>query len=792
MKWLKTYTDIPCDTATFIEAMSMSGSNVEGVEVLGEGIQGVVVGRILKIESHPDADKLVVTQVDIGKEVIQVVTGATNISEDDLVPVALPGASLADGLKIKKGKLRGIASNGMMCSVEELGLELSAFPEAPENGIYIFNETYPLGEDVKPLFGLDDEVVEFEITSNRPDCFSILGLAREAAATFNTAFHYPETDYKTVSGNIEEAIQVKVEAQDLCPRFVAKVIKDVVIETSPKWLQDQLRSVGIKPINNLVDITNFVMLEMGQPMHAYDLSTLADRKIIVRRANEGETMTTLDGETHKLDSSMLMIADGKEAIGLAGIMGGDGSKVQADTQIILLEAANFKASSIRKTSKKIGLRTDASTKFEKNLDPNNARLAMERACYLVTLLGAGKVLEGSIDIDAETRTPNQVAYNAENINKLLGTQIPEATMVDYFKRLEFEVDEKNKHILAPTFRGDIEREADLAEEVARLYGYDRLPTTLDRGTPTVGKKSFEQKMEDLTRRTMEESGLCEAMIYSFEGPKSLVLLNLPEESELRKVAIIDNPLGEEFSMMRRSTMNGMLTVLASNYANRNEEVHLYEIGTIYEPETLPLTKLPKESQKLTLGMYGACDFFTIKGVLETLFEAMNCLDQVEFDPETHWSFLHPGRKAKILLAEKEVGYIGEVHPNVSEAYGIEEKVYVAVVDMKDLLAQATFNHRYSAVPKYPAVNRDLAMLIKEEMLVGSIEKIIKKKGGKLLETLTLFDVYQGAQIEAGYKSVAYALSFRATDHTLKEKEVSKIMKKILNSLEIELGATLRQ
>lgn len=792
MKWLKDYTEVICDTDTFVSAMTMSGSNVEGVEVHGKEISGVVVGEITEIVKHPDADKLVVTKVDIGSEVIQIVTGATNISEGDLIPAALPGAELAEGLKIKKGKLRGVESNGMMCSVEELGLDPMYFPDAPEDGIYLFAEAYELGSDVKPIFGLDDAIVEFEITSNRPDCFSVIGIAREAAVTFGTEFKYPEVSFTEVDGDINTVASVEVQAPDLCPRFVAKVLVDVDIKPSPKWMQDKLRSAGIRPINNLVDITNFVMVEMGQPMHAYDLEELSNGKIIVRRAGDGEKMMTLDGEEHELDSSVLVIADEKEIIGVAGVMGGEGSKVKDNTNMILIEAATFNSMSVRKTSKKIGLRTDASTKFEKNLDPNNALLAIERACQLAEMVGAGKVLTGIIDVNAGTRTPNTVTYNPDNINRLLGTDIPEADMITTFKALEFEVDEKNKTVVVPTFRPDIEREVDLAEEVARIYGYDKLPVTLAAGTPTVGKKTFLQRMEDLTRQTMEDCSLNEAMTYSFESPKAFDKLGIDADSSLRQAVTIDNPLGEDFSVMRTSTMNGILTALSNNYAKRNENVRLYEIGTIYEPIALPLTELPKESAKLTVGMYGDCDFFDIKGVLETLFEAMNCLPIADFDPEMDMSFLHPGRKANVLLGEKVIGYVGEVHPNVCDAYEIDEKTYVAVIDLKMLTKKASLDHKYTQVPKYPAVNRDVAMLVKEDVLVGSIKKVIKQRGGKLLEKIDLFDVYQGSQIEAGYKSVAYALAFRAADHTLKEKEINKTMTKILNGLESELGATLRK
>ncbi len=796
MKWLKDYTEINCDTKTFMDKMTMSGSNVEGVEVLGEEISGVVVGKILEIEQHPDADKLVVTKVDVGTEVKQIVTGAKNINVGDIVPIAMPGAELAEGLKIKSGKLRGVESDGMMCSVEEMGLDPMYWPDAPEHGIYIFSEAYPLGSDCKPIFGLDDQIVEFEITSNRPDCFSVIGLAREAAATLGTDFIYPEVSFTEVETDqvkhIDEVAKVEVLAQDLCPRFVAKVLVDVDIKPSPKWMQDKLRSAGIRPINNLVDITNFVMVEMGQPMHAYDMEELAGGKIIVRRAGDGEIMMTLDGEERELDSSMLVIADEKEVIGVAGVMGGEGSKVKDNTGMIILEAANFSPASVRKTSKKIGLRTDASTKFEKHLDPNNALLAMERACQLAEMIGAGKVLKGTIDIDAESRKSTKVAYDPDRINSLLGTDIPESFMIEVFKNLEFEVNVIDRIVEAPTFRNDIEREADLAEEVARLYGYDKLPVTLATGTPTVGKKSFEQKMEDLTRQIMEDCSMNEAMTYSFESPKAFDKLALPEDSQDRVAVTIDNPLGEDFSVMRTSTMNGMLQALSNNYAKRNEVVRLYEIGTIYQPKAIPLTELPKESKKLTIGMYGECDFFTLKGVLETLFEAMNCLELAGWDPNLELSYLHPGRKAKVMLGEKEIGYIGEVHPNVCDAYDIEDKAYVAVIDVASLLKKASFDHKYTPVPKYPAVTRDLAMLVKEATLVGDIEKVIRQRGGKLLESVELFDVYQGEQIEKGFKSVAYSLAFRSMERTLKEKEINKTMSKILNGLETVVGATLRQ
>lgn len=792
MKWLKDYVNIDVDVTTYCDAMTMSGTKVENFELTGDNISGVVVGKILEIEGHPDADKLVVTKVDIGSEVLQIVTGATNISVGDIIPVATVGAELAEGLKIKKGKLRGVESHGMMCSVEELGLDPADFLDAPEHGIYLFNQAYELGSDVKPIFGLGDAIVEYEVTSNRPDCFSILGIAREAAATFNVPFKAPVVSFTEVEGNIHERASVDVLDADLCPRFMAKVLVDVNIGPSPKWLQDKLRSIGLRPINNLVDITNFVMQEMGQPMHAYDLEELQEGKIIVRRATDGEIMKTLDGEDRILDSSMLVIADKNEPIGVAGVMGGEGSKVKDSTKSILFEAANFDSMSIRKTSKKLGLRTDASSKFEKNLDPNNVELAINRACQLAEMIGAGRVLAGTIDVYKKVREPKTVSYNVDNINRLIGTQISEAQVVDYFKRLEFVVDEAKKEITAPTFRPDIEREADLTEEVARLYGYDKIPVTLATGTPTVGKRTFEQKITDLTKLVMEDCGMNEAMTYSFESPKGFDKLNLEATSTLRQAITIDNPLGEDFSVMRTTTVNGMLQALSNNFAKRNEQVRLYEIGKVYLPKALPLTELPEEATKLTFGMYGACDFYDAKGVLETLIDRLNMDEQISFAPSTALNFLHPGRQAAILRDDVTVGFVGEVHPDVLDNYDIGTKVYLVEIDMAAIVAGASLDHKYTPVPKYPAVNRDIAMLVKDDILVGQILRTIKERGGKVLERCELFDVYKGKQIEEGYKSVAYALSFRAADHTLTDTEIDKAMKKIMSGLEFELAAKLRQ
>lgn len=793
MSWMKDYTDINVDLQKFIDEMIMTGTNVEGYEELGEGIEKVVVGKILKIEKHPDADKLVVCQVDVGEEEnIQIVTGAKNVEEGHYIPVALDGAILPE-MKIKKGKLRGIESCGMMCSVEELGYTAEDFPEAPEDGIYIFQEDHAPGTDVKPLFGLDDVVVEYEITSNRPDCQGILGIAREAAITLGTEFRAPEVALKEAGeGNVTDYASVEVKEPALCPRYTARVATNVKIGPSPKWMRDRLLGAGLRPINNLVDITNFVMLEYGQPMHAFDLSTLEGNKIVVKKASAGEKFVTLDEEERQLDDTMLMICDANKPVAVAGVMGGENSKVVESATTILFESANFNGTSIRYTSKKLGLRTDSSAKFTKGLDPNNAILALNRACQLLEEMGAGDIVPGVIDEYPVKREEVKVKYDPASINALLGTDIEESYMVSIFNRIGCTVDEANRTVTVPTFRSDISREADLAEEVVRFYGYNNIPTTLATGTATVGKRSLKQSIVGMAKIVMESYGLNEAMTYSFESPKVLDLLGLKEDNELRQAITINNPLGEDFSMMRRQTVNGMLQALKTNYSRRVENVALYEVGKVYIPDALPMTTLPDEREKLTLGLYGKeVDFFSTKGAVEGLFERLGFNEKVSYaKSELEW--LHPGRQANVLVDGEAIGYIGEVHPDVADRYEIETKAYVAVVDVPALVKNANFDKEFQPLPKYPAMTRDLAMLVKEDVLVGQIEDVIKRYGGKFLVDISLFDVYQGEQIEAGHKSVAYKVTFRSMDKTLKEKEVTKQINKILFGLEKELEVTLRQ
>ena len=751
------------------------------------------------IEKHPDADKLIICQVNIGTESVQIVTGAPNVKEGDKVPVVLDGGRVAGGhdgkmtpggVKIKKGKLRGVESFGMMCSIEELGSTREMYPEAPEYGIYIFPEDAVVGESAVKALGLDDVVFEYEITSNRVDCYGVLGIAREAAATFQKKFCPPIVEVKENDEKASDYVKVTVEDPELCPRYCARVVKNVKIGPSPKWMQRCLASNGIRPINNLVDITNYVMEEFGQPMHAYDLDTIANQEIIVRRAGKDEKFVTLDGQERIMDENVLMICDGEKAVGIAGIMGGENSMITDDVKTVLFEAACFDGTSIRLSSKRIGLRTDASGKFEKGLDPNNAQAAIDRACQLMEELGAGEVVGGMVDVCSETREPSRVKFEPEKINKLLGTSLTKEEMIDYLGRVELAYDEKTDEIVAPTFRQDIHCNADVAEEVARFYGYDKIPMTLPTGEATTGKLPFKLRIQEVARDIAEYCGFSEGMSYSFESPKVFDKLCIPEDSELRKVITISNPLGEDYSIMRTSTLNGMLASLSTNYNRRNKDVRLYELGNIYLPKSLPVTELPDERTMFTLGMYGKGDFFDMKGVCEEFFEKIGMKKKVTYDPNSGKPFLHPGRQANMIYEGKVVGYLGEVHPAVADNYSIGEKAYIAVIDILDVLEFAGFNHKYTGIAKYPAVTRDLSLVVPHAVLAGQIEEIFDQRGGNILESYQLFDIYEGAQIEKGFKSMAYSLVFRAHDKTLGENEISAAMKKIMNGLN-GLGIELR-
>ena len=800
LSWIKTYVpDLDVTAQEYTDAMTLTGTKVEGFTELDADLDKIVIGQIDKIEKHPDADKLIICQVNIGTESVQIVTGAPNVKEGDKVPVVLDGGRVAGGhdgkmtpggIKIKKGKLRGVESFGMMCSIEELGSTREMYPEAPEYGIYIFPEDAVVGESAVKALGLDDVVFEYEITSNRVDCYGVLGIAREAAATFQKKFCPPVVEVKENDEKASDYVKVTVEDPELCPRYCARVVKNVKIGPSPKWMQRCLASNGIRPINNLVDITNYVMEEFGQPMHAYDLDTIANQEIVVRRAGKDEKFVTLDGQERIMDENVLMICDGEKAVGIAGIMGGENSMITDDVKTVLFEAACFDGTSIRLSSKRIGLRTDASGKFEKGLDPNNAQAAIDRACQLMEELGAGEVVGGMVDVCSETREPSRVKFEPEKINKLLGTSLTKEEMIDYLGRVELAYDEKTDEIVAPTFRQDIHCNADVAEEVARFYGYDKITMTLPTGEATTGKLPFKLRIQEVARDIAEYCGFSEGMSYSFESPKVFDKLCIPKDSDLRKVITISNPLGEDYSIMRTSTLNGMLASLSTNYNRRNKDVRLYELGNIYLPKSLPVTELPDERTMFTLGMYGKGDFFDMKGVCEEFFEKIGMKKKVTYDPNSGKPFLHPGRQANMIYEGKVVGYLGEVHPAVADNYSIGEKAYIAVIDILDVLEFAGFNHKYTGIAKYPAVTRDLSLVVPHAVLAGQIEEIFDQRGGNILESYQLFDIYEGAQIEKGFKSMAYSLVFRAHDKTLGENEISAAMKKIMNGLN-GLGIELR-
>jgi len=801
LSWIKAYVpELDCTPQEYTDAMTLTGTKVEGYECLDKNLEKIVVGQILKIERHPDADKLIVCQVDIGGETIQIVTGAPNVKEGDKVPVVLDGGRVAgghdggplpeNGIRIKKGKLRGVESCGMMCSIEELGSSRDMYPDAPESGIYILKPDAQVGADAVEVLGLHDCVFEYEITSNRVDCYSVLGIAREAAATFDKPFCPPPVE---VGGNSEQAsdyVQVEVQDPDLCSRYCARVVKNIKLGPSPEWMQRRLAASGIRPINNLVDITNYVMEEYGQPMHAFDLDTVAGHKIIVRRAKDGDTFQTLDGQERKLDSEILMICDAEKEIGIAGIMGGENSKITDQVHTVLFEGACFNGTNIRLSAKRLGLRTDASGKFEKGLDPNNAEAAVNRACQLVEELGCGEAVNGIVDVYPEKRTEKRVKFEPETINRLLGTDVSEEAMLGYFRKLELVYDEETRELIIPTFRQDLECCADIAEEVARFYGYANIPTTLPSGEATAGKLSFKLRVESVARNVAQFCGFSQGMTYSFESPRVFDRLLLSEDSPLRRTIRIQNPLGEDYSIMRTTPLNGLLSSLSTNYNRRNKNVRLFELANIYLPKELPLAELPDERMQLALGFYGEGDFYTMKGVIEELFDQLGLHKRTGYDPHAGLPFLHPGRQANVLYRGKTVGFLGELHPQVAENYGIGERTYVAVLDMPQLVELTSFDRKYEGIARFPSVTRDISMVVKKDVLAGQIEEVIEKKGGKLVESYQLFDIYEGSQILSGYKSVAYSITFRAKDRTLEDKEVSAAMEKIVSALK-ELGAELR-
>jgi phenylalanyl-tRNA synthetase beta chain len=788
-KWLKDYVDINVSPKELGDRLTLSGSKVEEVITSGEEIQNVVTGKILKIEQHPDAEKLVICQVEVGQEEpVQIVTGANNMKEQDIVPVALHGSSLPGGLKIKKGKLRGVPSNGMMCSEEELGIA----GEEQVHGLMILPQDTPIGKDIKEVLGLDNAVIDFEITSNRPDCLSVVGMARESAATLGLSYKMPALSFQAAnSENIADSLKVEVRDNTLCRRYMARGVKNIRIADSPAWMQERLLQAGVRPINNIVDITNFVMLELGQPMHAFDRREISANTIVVERAKEGEKFTTLDGVERILSSEVLNIKNGETTIGLAGIMGGLDSEVKEDTVEIVFESANFEGTNIRVSAKNLGIRTEASGRFEKDLDPNVVQLAMDRACSLVQELGAGEIMEGTIDIYPNPIKTKTMDVNAVWVNKFLGTEIKPEDMKAYLDRLELStvLSGDTLIITVPTFRSDINIKEDIAEEIARIYGYDKIPSTVMTTAPIRGGKSKKQKLEEKVINTLLGCGLNESISYSFVSPKVFDKILLPKDSPLRKAVAIKNPLGEDFSIMRTTAIPSMMEDLSRNYSRSNEEAKLFEIGKVYIPNE-DSNKLPEEKNIITIGLYGKVDYFDLKGIVENILDTLG-IENSSFARFSDNPTFHPGKTASINVKKDSIGTIGEIHPDVSENYGIEERCYIAVLDLDRLIALTSMEKKYVPLPKYPAVSRDMALLVDDEILVQQIEDIIKKQGSNMLESFKLFDVYKGSQIPEGKKSVAYALTYRLDNKTLTDAEVSKVHDKILRSLEHQLGAQLR-
>ena len=825
LSWIKDYVpELSCTDKEYYDRMTLSGTKVEGWTRFDHNCEKIVVGRVDAIEHHPDADRLWVCTVNIGsayegnytaendglngaaKDSIQIVTSAQNLKVGDVVPTCLNGGRVAgghdggpmpaDGIKIKAGKMRGLPSVGMMCGIEELGATRDMYPEAPENGIYVFPEDQAkyleLGSDAMEALGLHDTNFDYEITSNRVDCYSMLGIAREAAVTFGKPFVMPKvTVQHALNKDTKDFVSVDIEAKDLCTRYVAAIVTDVKIGPSPRWMQRRLANFGIRPINNLVDITNFVMMEYGQPMHAYDYDTIHGGKIIVRRAEDGEVFTTLDGQERKLDHNVLMINDADRAVGIAGIMGGEDSMITDHVHTVLLEAATFNGPNIRKSAKRIGMRTDASAIFEKGLDPYNAMAAMDRACQLFEQYCQGKVARTYVDENDGLPALRKIAFEPEKINAYLGTDISRDVMLDLFHTLELTYDEASNMLTVPSFRQDLKAMCDLAEEVARFTGYNNVPSTLPKSSSTRGGITPMMRLQNKASEIMLSYGYSQSETFSFESPKVFDTLRLPEDAPERQAIRISNPLGDDFSIMRTMTLNGLLTSLGTNFARRNKDVKLYEIGKVYLPKgELPITDYPDEHYMLSFGFYGDGDFFTLKGALEDVLDAEGLKKKRVYNADAKRPYLHPGRQANVFYEDELIGFLGEVHPDVAKTYGITDRVYVAVVNLAKILAKASFAHHYSGIANYPSMSRDISMLVPKNVTAGEIEAVIEQRGGKILESYRLFDIYEGAQVGLGFKSMAYSLTFRHKDRTLEAEEVDKAMKKILNGLK-DLGIELR-
>lgn len=785
MKWLKEFAEIDDAPRSFSQKMTMSGSKVESYTIEGEEIDKVVVGKVLDIKPHTDSDHLVICQIDAGMEKpLQIVTGATNVVVGALVPVALDGSTLPGGKKIKKGKLRGEVSEGMLCSLGELGLTAHDFPYAIEDGIFLIEEDCQIGQDIQSAIGLDDVCVEFEITPNRPDCLSVIGLAREAAATYGVPLKLHTPIVKGAGDDISNYLSVEVKNPELCPRYTAKVVKNVKVSPSPRWMRERLRAHGIRPINNLVDITNYVMLEYGQPLHAFDASFIHGKKIIVRTAQKDETIQTLDGIDRVLNDKMLVITDPDRAVAVAGVMGGENSAIIDTTNTVVLEAANFLGKSIRSTSRGLGLRTDASTLYEKGLDPQNTMNAVLRACELIELLGAGEIVDGVIDVDHSQKPQTHVPLEVEWINRFLGIDISAQEMIDILEPLDLRVE--NGEVIVPSFRADIENKADIAEEIARFYGYDKIPVSIMTGV-SEAKLTAEQKFERNVRTILQACGCYEVATYSFISPKFYDNINLPKDSKLRECVQIINPLGEDTSVMRTTILPSMMQVLSHNYNHKNPVFYGYEIGNIYTPTTID--QLPQEDAQVVIGMYGNCDFYKLKGIAETLLARLH-IEDWDIRPVKDNPTFHPGRCAEISKDGVVLGILGEAHPTALENYSINAKAYLACFDMRAMFQTADSAIRYKAMPRFPASTRDLSLLCDEELPIIEIEKTIRSAIGSNLESVKLFDVYKGAQIAQDKKSVSYSLIMRSPTATMTDAEADSAVKRALKALE-KINVTLR-
>ena len=795
-EWLEEYSDIDVDTIKLGDILTMTGSKVETIEQKGNDIKNVVVGKILEIKKHPDADKLVVTKVDVGTEKLQIVTGADNIKEGDIVPIAKDGAELPGGVKIKTGKLRGIDSCGMMCSVGELDLDINQYPGQIEHGIMILDKSLEkdLGKDIVDILELKEDIIDFEITPNRPDCLSIEGLGRETAVSLGKKFKNPRKnidELKVEDKKEIEGLKVDITAPDLCYRYIARVVKNVKIGPSPKWMIKRLNACGVRSINNIVDITNYVMLEMGQPMHAFDINSIDGKHITVRRAKNNEKITTLDEQERILDENDLVIADDKKAVAIAGVMGGLNSEIENDTETVVFESAVFYGGAVRKTAKKVGLRTEASSRFEKGLSPENALRAVNRAVELVEILKAGEVVDGKVDVYPTKQKVNKIKLDADRINSLLGTNISKEEMIDILNKLEIKVEDDIA--TAPYFRLDIEQLADLSEEVLRFYGYDKLESTLIKCDTTLGLRNKEQKLEQNIKEVLVNSGLSEIYTYGFLSEKDLEKSNI--SNELKKTAItIQNPVSDEYKLMRPSTIPSMLQILANNANKKNQNVKLFDISRNYKNINGEVEKgeVPLQENILTIGMYGDnIDFYILKGIVENVLEA-TYINRYDVEKETNNKSYHPGRCANIKVGKDIIATLGEVHPIVLNNYDIEKRVYLAEINITKLEKYSRNNKKYVEVPKFPAVERDIAIIVDEKIEVAQIEKVIMKKAKKLLEQAKLFDIYRNEKLGENKKSVAYSLIFRDKKKTLSDEEVNIMMENIIAELEKTLGAELRK